>query len=379
MSELVLQALIEIPTPDFRIEINLEAGPDLIVIFGPSGSGKSLTLKALAGLIQPEDGFIRLGDRILFDKSHNIHLPPQQRRVGYVPQDYALFPHLTVAENIGYGLHDLPGKERTTRVQDLLQLLRLDSFAHRKPAQVSGGQNQRAALARALARRPDILLMDEPFGALDEALRTHVREEIRRVQMYYQIPVILVTHNLEDAYSLADQLVVVSHGRVIQAGGKDEVFRQPISPDVARLMGMVNILETKVEGFEKDRIVVNWSGHKLSVPNTQSIKLCQQVLIGIRPEDVMFVRQDLTREDTLEDNSLSCVIVEDRAQGFDHLLTVVVQPRRSSGKKLLVRLPHPLFLRLGLTTGQDRTIHIKPSSIHLFPEQETPPASNETS
>ncbi|NIS82827.1 MAG: ATP-binding cassette domain-containing protein [Anaerolineales bacterium] len=378
MSDIALQATMAIATPDFTIEITFEAGPDLVVIFGPSGSGKSLTLKALAGLIQPEEGTIRLGNRILFDKSRGIHLPPQQRKVGYVPQDYALFPHLTIAENIAFGLHDVSRKERSIRVHDLLHLLRLDAFAQRKPTQVSGGQKQRAALARALARQPDILLLDEPFGALDEALRSHVRDEIRRIQTYYQIPVILVSHSLEDAYSLADHLIVVSRGRVIQAGAKDEVFRRPTSPDVARLTGMVNILEAQVESFKKDQVVVNWAGHKLSVFNMQSINIDQQALMGIRPEDVMFVRETISPDDAKNENLLRCVIVDDRAQGFDHLLTVVVQHRQSSGKKLLIRMPHPIYLGLGLATGQERTIFIEPSSIHLFPDQVASPREVET-
>lgn len=367
MTDKRLQASFSVPTSDFRIEIEIEIGPEIAVLFGPSGSGKTMTLRSIVGLVQPEQGFIRLGEQILFDTQRNINLPPQERCVGYVPQDYALFPHLNIAENIAYGLHDQPRMEKSNRVEELLHLMRLEPFSHRKPAQVSGGQQQRTALARALARRPDLLLMDEPFGALDESLRVHLRDEIQRVQSLYRIPMIFVTHSLEDAYSLGDKVVVVNRGRILQIGDREDVFRKPRSPDVARQMGMINILETRVEAKDGEWIVLNSNGYRLRVPDTQPLKGRQSVTIGIRPEDILFIRRQRAIDDELKHNLARGVILDARPIGFDRQLTVAIKSDQRREQQLIVRIPHPVFLRLGLKIGEERSITTRPSSIHVFP------------
>lgn len=373
MGEPTLQAELKICITDFTIQVELETGPELVVVFGPSGAGKSLVLRTLAGLVRPDDGFIRLGNRVLFDKKTGINLPPQKRRVGYVPQQYALFPHRSIVGNIAYALHDLPRKERLNRIRDLLKLMDLEDQADRKPHQVSGGQQQRVALARALARRPDLLLMDEPFAALDEPLRIHLRSELRQVQTHFGIPVILVTHNLVEAYSLADQLVVVDRGQVIQAGSRDEVFRRPSTVEVARLMGMTNILQTTIINHEDDRLTLDWLGNTLVVDSTAPVRKEKLLNIGIRPEDVIVVRKNRKLEGDVAQNLLHGVIVEDKAQGFDHLLAFAIQSSERNDQHLYVRIPHPVYLKLNLTLGEKRVLSIKPSSFHIFPYHESQP------
>lgn len=363
----MLRADFKLSTRGFRLHFNLEAGAEIVVVFGPSGAGKSLALRALAGLIRPDMGRIQLGERILFDQVQNVFVPPQQRRIGYVPQHFALFPHMSIFENIAYGLHDWPQGERRARVHSLLRLMRLESLGNRLPREVSGGQQQRTALARALARKPDLLLMDEPFTALDEALRVHLRAELRRVQHQVQIPVLFITHNLVEAYSLADKLVVMADGSVVQAGLRDEVFREPASSSVARMMGMSNIWRAVVNSVAEEELTLDWHGRSIVVARPETSPLEGPLLLGIRPEDVVIVRRGRALPPEMKENVFQGRIVEDRPQGFDHLLSVRVETEDGEGASLQVRIPHPVFVRLELAPGQERTFAVKPSSIHILP------------
>jgi molybdate transport system ATP-binding protein len=363
----MLQADFQLDTHNFHLHFTLEAEPEIVVVFGPSGAGKSLSLRALTGLIKPQAGVIVLGERTLYDEERDIFLPPQARRIGYVPQHFALFPHLTVAENIAYGLHNLPAAERRARVETLLELMRLEGFRNRNPREVSGGQQQRTALARALAREPDLLLMDEPFTALDEALRVHLRAELRRVQQQVQIPIIFITHDLLEAYSLADQLAVMIDGRVVQAGLRDEVFRSPHSPNVARLMGMSNIWKATVTELMNQEIHAEWNGLPIVITRPQWFRNPDTIRLGVRPEEVVIVRRGKELQPSLEANLLQGTIVEDRPRGFDHLLVVHVKTENDSNVRMDARIPHPVFVKLELALGQERTFSIKPSSIHVFP------------
>jgi molybdate transport system ATP-binding protein len=208
-------------------------GFSITVVIGPSGCGKTTLLRCLAGLERPQQGLIQVGPRVWFDSNRSICLSPQERDVGFVFQDYALFPHLTVADNIGYGRSELPKESRKLVVEDLLARFELVGLGHRYPHQISGGQQQRVALARALIRRPRLLLLDEPLAALDAWLRAGMRTELRRQLESFGIPVLLVTHDPEDAIALADYGVVMNAGRVIQCGTLSEVTQQPAHPMVS--------------------------------------------------------------------------------------------------------------------------------------------------
>ncbi|RJG20995.1 ATP-binding cassette domain-containing protein [Massilia cavernae] len=202
----------------FELNVKFQSDSQRIVIFGPSGSGKSLTLKAIAGLLQPDEGHIRLDGATLFDSDAGINLPPQSRRVGYLFQDYALFPHLNVRQNIAFGLSRRwfnPSKDTHSEAVDYwLDAFRLQHLAHQLPAEISGGQRQRVALARALVTRPSALLLDEPFAALDPALRVHLHGELDQLQRHLQIPMVLITHDPSDAEVFGDHIVHLRDGAV---------------------------------------------------------------------------------------------------------------------------------------------------------------------
>lgn len=221
-------------------------GHSVTVLFGPSGCGKTTVLRCLAGLEQPEEGTIQFGNETWFNAGRNVSLAPQQRGVGFVFQDYALFPHLTVAGNIGYGL---PANEREQRVGEMLDRFGLAAVVQQRPRQLSGGQQQRVALARALVCRPRLLLLDEPLSALDAALREELRGELRRLLAACDIPVFLVTHDRTEALALGDELIVMSGGAVRQSGPMLEVFNRPADAEVAKIVG-VETLQPGIQRYE---------------------------------------------------------------------------------------------------------------------------------
>jgi molybdate transport system ATP-binding protein len=202
----------------FHLEATFATDKDFVVLFGPSGAGKSLTLQAIAGLTTPDEGRIVVGERILFDSYRKIRVPSRLRNLGYVFQDYALFPHLTVAQNVSFGLKQgwpwyLPQGERL-RLDEVLEIFALTSLKDSLPRDLSGGQRQRVALARALIRRPSLLLLDEPFSSLNARLRVKMRRELLRIKERFAIPVILITHDSEDVAALAETVVVYENGRI---------------------------------------------------------------------------------------------------------------------------------------------------------------------
>jgi molybdate transport system ATP-binding protein len=204
----------------FSLDVAFASDQDVVVLFGPSGAGKSLTLQAIAGLTTPDAGRIAVGERVLFDSRENIRVPARQRDVGYVFQDYALFPHLSVAQNVAFGLKGsrpwhLPRGNRLL-LEKMLELFELTPLRGSLPRDLSGGQRQRVALARALIRRPSLLLLDEPFSALDALLRAKMRRELLKVREHFQTPMILISHDPEDVAALAQTVVVYDAGRVSQ-------------------------------------------------------------------------------------------------------------------------------------------------------------------
>ncbi|MDW8394988.1 MAG: ABC transporter ATP-binding protein [Anaerolineae bacterium] len=227
------------------------ASGEIGVLVGPSGCGKSTLLRLIAGLEPPDPSpksRIQIGERVVYDSDKGIDLPPDQRLVGLVFQDYALFPHMTVAENIAFGLHTWSRQAREARVREMLAWVRLEGLAQRYPHELSGGQQQRVALARALAPRPTIVLLDEPFSNLDHALRVELREDVRELLKQSGVAALFVTHDREEALSLADTLLMMDGGRILQTGAPQQLYLEPASIQVGRFLGEANLLAGVAQG-----------------------------------------------------------------------------------------------------------------------------------
>lgn len=241
--------------------------PQVTVLFGPSGCGKTTVLRVLAGLERPHRGRVHLGDRAWLDSDRGLFLPPPQRDVGLLFQDYALFPHLTVAGNLAYGLDGLPAGERAARAAELVRLLGLEGLEARHPHQLSGGQQQRVALGRALIRRPRLLLLDEPLSALDKPTQTGLRRELAEWLRHFRIPTVLVTHDRTEALALGHHLVLMHEGRVWQEGAPSEVFSRPADPRLAQLLGFGTILKVQVLAREHGLVKVSHGALELWAPD----------------------------------------------------------------------------------------------------------------
>jgi molybdate transport system ATP-binding protein len=240
-------------TASFLLEIRFVAQNGITILFGPSGAGKTTLLDCIAGLQTPDWGQVSLGDRVLFDSAGEISLPVQKRKVGYVFQDLALFPHLSVEANVGYGLQTVRRKDRENRIREILESLGILALRDRRPAQLSGGERQRVALARALVTEPSILLLDEPLAGLDLPVRMKIADDLRRSIQDLPIPVLYVTHNRDEVFMLGEHLVVLEQGKLIADGRPHEVLSAPRSETVAQLGGFENIFDAQVTAMHEER------------------------------------------------------------------------------------------------------------------------------
>ncbi|MCR5663753.1 MAG: ATP-binding cassette domain-containing protein [Oscillospiraceae bacterium] len=233
----------------FKLEASFEAENGITCLLGSSGCGKSLTLKCIAGIEKPDRGRIELDGRVLFDSRRHVNLRPQERRVGYLFQNYALFPNMTVRQNLLCGLHREKDKgHREGRVKEMLRMLRLEELENRKPSQLSGGQQQRAALGRILLSEPKLLMLDEPFSALDAHLRDSLKIELRDMLLHYGREVLMVTHSREEAYTMSSRIAVMDQGRLLCVKDTKELFADPGSVAAAVLTGCKNIAEARKTG-----------------------------------------------------------------------------------------------------------------------------------
>ncbi|MDX1582804.1 MAG: ABC transporter ATP-binding protein, partial [Thermoanaerobaculia bacterium] len=278
----------ELPSLTVRAsgDFPLEADSTL-VLFGPSGSGKSTVLRAIAGLDRPDSGTIRFGDTAWFDRDAGIDVPPQKRRIGYLSQNYDLFPHLTVRENIAYGAAG------ETRIETLLERLGIRSLSDRLPPSLSGGEGQRVALARAVARKPRILLLDEPLSALDTPTREILREELRSILSEAAVPSILVTHDRSEALALGDTIAVVIGGRIVQSGPVESVFNHPRSVEVARATGIETVLPVRIVSLERDLVVARHGSIDIEAALNPSVRGHEKAFALIRASDVTIDRERL--------------------------------------------------------------------------------------
>ncbi|MFZ3215224.1 MAG: ATP-binding cassette domain-containing protein [Candidatus Acidiferrales bacterium] len=317
---MALEIQIEKKLADFTLNVSFRAGEAPLSILGASGAGKTMLLRCIAGLERPGRGRITLNDRILFDSAQRIAIPARARRIGMLFQNYALFPHRTVAANIAFGLRDLPDSEQAARTAALVASTHLAGLEGRYPRELSGGEQQRAALARALAIQPEALLLDEPLSALDTHLRAQVEAQLQESFAAFRRPTLLVTHNMEEAYRLGEQLLVLARGRVAAFGAREAIFRRPPSSEVARLTGCKNIsraranLDGTVEALDWDcRLRV------APAPGASSPEY-----VGIRAHHIDFLEPG--SEPAGEENVFPCWIVRTSETPFRMTLFLSLDP-----------------------------------------------------
>lgn len=325
-------------------------------LFGPSGSGKTTLLRCLAGLTRPDDGVIEFRGQTWFDADRGIMLTPQQRDIGFLFQEYALFPHLTVAANIGFGLFHCSKAQRLARVAEMLTLFELEGLDHRLPSQLSGGQQQRVALARALARRPQLLLLDEPLSALDALLREQLRAELRRIIAQLECPVVMVTHDRLEAISMADHVAVMNRGRIQQIGSVQEVFTRPKNAALARLVGMETIASGEIVDVHEGLATVQVGTVQLLAvaPSTQQ----RYVHVCIRGEDVA-LQKGLTGSSSVR-NHLNATIQSLTPEG------PLIRVGLDCGFDLTSLITRPASEELQLAIGDTVTAMLKAPAIHLI-------------
>ena len=370
-----LEVAVALSVPGFDLDVAWSAGGGVAVLFGPSGAGKTLTLQCLAGLITPAAGRIVVDGRVFFDGAAGINLPTQARRVGYVFQGYALFPHLTVADNVGFGLRDRPRAERALRVARVIEQVGLGGLERRYPRELSGGQRQRVALGRALAIEPALLLLDEPLSALDTPLRRALRDELRALLSEVGTAAVVVTHDFTEAYRLGDRIVVYDAGRVVQSAPRSELLWQPASESVARIMGIPNVLHGTVIKATPDRIQLRWRGQILEAVNSPTRSYLPPpeapIAFFIRPEYVRLVRKDRGPADPHHHmNVMSGLVVADEDFGTTWLLRIRLDapgPPAQGGWDLEVEVPHLVYEILEIDRDRRWEFSIHRGSIHVLP------------
>lgn len=349
----------------FGVNVSLDLSDEITVLFGPSGAGKTLLLNMISGIVVPDEGVLKLGGVTLYDSNNGINVPIRNRRIGYLFQDYALFPHMTVAQNIAFGLNAMKSSVVSAKVNELMSVMRLTGLEARYPKELSGGQKQRAALARTLAVEPRVLLLDEPFSALDNQVREKLRADLRKIHEIFPITTIVVTHDLDEAYMLGDRIAVINNGAIEQSSGREEVFYRPATRSVARFMGIMNIFDCVVAGVDADGIIVHNSD--MGSFSAQASRGCsfregQDVTVCIRPEEVLLIRPD--RELTSAENVVEAVVTSFIGKGS----TSVIMLRSDSGKSILkVELPNFVVRKLAIAPGVCVRVMLKKENLWVIP------------
>jgi molybdate transport system ATP-binding protein len=280
---------------DFVLDLNFCAAPGFTILFGASGAGKTTLLDCVAGLLTPDSGRIAVNGRVLFDSKDHLNVPVAKRGVGYVIQELALFPHLTVQQNAEYGLAHLSRAERSQRVAAMLQEFRIGHLRGHFPGSVSGGERQRVALVRTLVTDPSVLLLDEPLAALDAPTKSRILDDLRRWNQAHRVPILYVTHSREEVLALGDDVLVLDHGRMIAQGTPHQVLRAPVQETVAQLAGFENVFDAIVESVHEDRGTMicrlgfcraEASGVVIETPLVRA-EIGSRLRVGIRAGDIL--------------------------------------------------------------------------------------------
>jgi molybdate transport system ATP-binding protein len=362
MNPVRLHVDIEKRLPHFDLHVQLDVSTEILVLFGPSGAGKTQTLSAIAGLVTPDAGEILLDGVPFFRRGRpgaSLHVPAHKRRVGYVFQQYALFPHLTALENVAYALWRQ--REARPRALALLERMKLAHVAHHYPREMSGGQQQRVAIARALAAEPKVLLLDEPFSALDVAIRERLQQDLRVLQADLGLTVVYVTHSLDDAFAIGDRLAVMREGRVEQVGPVEAVFRQPASDKVLEVLGIPNIFPAQVVDVTPAGLTLDWDGLRLEAP-PQSAAIGQMVRAYIRPEDIKILYPDRPLMSPVRHNQVAGRIVSRRLNSNFQTLIVSLPNEHH----LEVTFPTYAYTPLSLCPDEEITLSLRKEGVTLL-------------
>jgi len=352
--------------PSFSMHCSFDADSDFVVLFGCSGSGKTTALRCIAGLEKPDSGIIKINDTVYFDSKNKINLPPQKRQIGYMFQENALFPHMNVRQNIEFGLKGLSSSAKAKRVDEMLALVEIEELEFAYPEELSGGQKQKVALARSLAPDPEILLLDEPFSALDTVVRLKLRKELRTIQKKLGIPVIFITHDPIEAFTMAEKMMVFDNGRVQQLGSPEEVFYHPKTRYVAELVGFSNLFDDAVvERHEGDECTFLWSlGTEITAPYIRRMT-GDRVSWGIRPENIELMDSRNAHAIRKEDrkNLLGGIIRNVVNKGSSRIMSLKL---KESGAFLNVEVTNHIFDSLKIDTGDECMVRIRPSDMIVF-------------
>ena len=347
--------------PDFELDVSCSFLSGITILFGPSGAGKTTLLDSIAGLIAPDTGRIAIAEKTLFDSALRVNVSPQLRRVGYVLQDLALFPHLSVARNVEYGISSLDAQARQRRSAEILDSFRIAHLRSRRPGEISGGEKQRVALARALVVDPSILLLDEPLAGLDAATKSKLVDDLRAWNQEHRIPIVYVTHSREEVFALGERVVVLENGKVIAQGTPHQVMTAPRSETVAQLAGFENIFEATVVAAHEERGTMTCrlagSDVELETPLVRA-EMGSALRVGIRAGDILLATlppQGLSARNVL---SGRVVLLAQR--------DVIVVARANCGVEMEVHLTLAARDSLNLQPGREVWLVVKTHSCHLM-------------
>ena len=343
----------------FKLDLRFEAGPGVLILFGASGAGKSLTLQLLAGLQLADQGSIRVGGEALFDSSQQINVPVRLRRVGFVFQNLALFPHLNTRQNVAYGLAHLGSAERQQRVDAMLEKLKIDPLAARFPRTLSGGEQQRVALARALVTHPRMLLLDEPLSALDLSIKRSILADLQRINQELRIPILYVTHDRSEALSLGERLLLLEAGRIVAEGKPIDVLSQPLKESVANLTGVENLFDVRIleRNPERGTLTCDADGCRLEIPYGDW-PLDRPLRVGLRSGDILLAVSP--PEGLSAQNILPGQIQRIDSADYEVCLQV------DCGRRFDVTLTRTAVERLELSLGRKVWLIFKAHSCHVL-------------
>ena len=339
-------------------------GGAILVILGPSGSGKTTILRSIAGLYRPQNGEIVSKGESWFNSEKSLHLTTQQRKTGMVFQDYALFPHLNALKNICISISHLSAPEQVEKAEALLEKVNMNGLGSRYPHQLSGGQQQRIALARALAREPKVLLLDEPFSAVDQQTRRKLLRELIQLRAQVDIPIIHVTHDLNEARRIADNICIIHHGKTLQIDTPPRVMSKPVNKNVAHLLGHYNIFSAKIEKHDREANLtyIRWYNYLLEATFQAGLNVGDDIDWVIPAENLILHRKDRPSKGERE-NPVRGEIIEFVPMGESTSVTIKAEGTESV---LTMSVPSHVAHRNGLETGMTASVSLLAEGIHLM-------------